>query len=110
MFGTLKSVQLGGPFPSVRMFFVLCLTWLTFMFQFLGRHEPLERTKGCFGANWERLCAIKRFYDPNNLFKNTLWPLSETGEETEAHMHEPRTPPFLPTSVRGEKKKIFIRD
>lgn len=110
MFGNLKSVQLGGPFPSVRIFFCSLPDATYFCVQFLGRHEPLERTKGCFGANWERLCEIKRFYDPKNLFKNTLWPLSETGEEMAAYMHEPPTPPFLPTSIRGERKKVFIRD
>ncbi|KAF5375532.1 hypothetical protein D9615_009195 [Tricholomella constricta] len=73
--GTLKPVHQGGPFPS-----------------FLGRHEPPERTKACFGANWDRLCEIKKFYDPNNLFRNTFWPLNAEGETVEAHTHEPPTP------------------
>ncbi|KAJ3509303.1 hypothetical protein NLJ89_g5289 [Agrocybe chaxingu] len=89
--GTLKPVHIGGPFPS-----------------FLGRHELPERTKACFGENWQRLSEIKKFYDPNNLFRNTFWPLDAAGEDVEAHTHEPPTPPFLSTSIRGQKRKIFI--
>ncbi|KAG5642207.1 hypothetical protein DXG03_003398 [Asterophora parasitica] len=74
--GTLKPVHQGGPFPS-----------------FLGRHEPPERTKSSFGANWDRLAEIKKFYDPGNLFKSTFWPLNAEGETVEAHTHEPPTPP-----------------
>ncbi|KAF8058700.1 hypothetical protein FPV67DRAFT_1523428, partial [Lyophyllum atratum] len=72
--GTLKPVHQGGPFPS-----------------FLGRHEPPERTKACFGANWDRLCEIKKLYDPQNLFRNSFWPLNAEGEMVEAHTHEPPT-------------------
>ncbi|KAG5351355.1 hypothetical protein C0989_006871 [Termitomyces sp. Mn162] len=72
---TLKPVHQGGPFPS-----------------FLGRHEPPERVKACFGSNWERLCEIKELYDPNNLFKNSFWPLNAEGEAVEAYTHEPPTP------------------
>ncbi|KAH9485621.1 FAD-linked oxidoreductase [Psilocybe cubensis] len=88
--GTLKPVHVGGPLPS-----------------FLGRHEPAERVKACFGANWSRLCEIKGFYDPKNLFKNSFWPLDAEGEIVEPQTHEPPTPEFLTTSVRGQKRKIF---
>jgi len=35
---------------------------------------------------------IKQLYDPTNLFRNSLWPLDESGTEVEAHTHEPPTP------------------
>ncbi|KAF9486078.1 hypothetical protein BDN70DRAFT_870593 [Pholiota conissans] len=89
--GTLKPVHIGGPFPS-----------------FLGRHEPAERVKACFGDNWKRLCEIKGFYDPENLFKNTFWPLDAAGEIVEPQTHEPPTPEFLSTSIRGQKRKVFV--
>lgn len=73
--GTLESVHQGGPFPS-----------------FLGRREPPERVKSCFGDNWSRLCEIKQMYDPDNLFRNTFWPLNAEGEMVEASTHEPATP------------------
>ncbi|KAG6918872.1 hypothetical protein DXG01_010936 [Tephrocybe rancida] len=60
--------------------------------EFLGRHEPPERVKACFGANWDRLCEIKNLYDPNNLFKNSFWPLNAQGGTVEAYTHEPPTP------------------
>ncbi|KAF9562951.1 hypothetical protein CPC08DRAFT_749159 [Agrocybe pediades] len=88
--GTLLPVHVGGPFPS-----------------FLGRHEPAERVKACFGNNWQRLCEVKGQYDPKNLFKNTLWPLDAAGEIVEPQTHEPPTPEFLTTSIRGQKRKIF---
>ncbi|KAF8663658.1 hypothetical protein AX16_000900 [Volvariella volvacea WC 439] len=75
---TLKPVQLGGPLPS-----------------FLGRLEPPERTKACFGENWERLCEVKQKYDPDNLFKYSFWPLNEKGEAVEPNTHEPPLPPNL---------------
>ncbi|KAF9463538.1 hypothetical protein BDZ94DRAFT_1163851 [Collybia nuda] len=78
---TLKPVHQGGPFPS-----------------FLGRHESPERVKACFGDNWDRLCEIKRMYDPKNLFRNTFWPLNAEGDTVEAHTHEPPTPPFMGAS------------
>ncbi|XP_006461325.1 hypothetical protein AGABI2DRAFT_185602 [Agaricus bisporus var. bisporus H97] len=71
---TLEPVHVGGPFPS-----------------FLGRHEPLVRVKGCFGDNWKRLCEIKNQYDPLNLFRNSLWPLNEFGEEVDPISREPPT-------------------
>ncbi|KAF8161374.1 hypothetical protein B0H34DRAFT_377906 [Crassisporium funariophilum] len=89
--GTLKPVHVGGPLPS-----------------FLGRHEPPERTKASFGDNWSRLCEIKRFYDPHNMFRNSFWPLDAAGEMVEPETHEPPTPEFLETSLRGknaERKK-----
>ncbi|KAK7472286.1 hypothetical protein VKT23_000406 [Stygiomarasmius scandens] len=72
---TLKPVQTGGPFPS-----------------FLGRHESPARTISSFGPNWARMKEIKELYDPTNLFRNSLWPLDESGTEVEAHTHEPPTP------------------
>ncbi|KAF8633392.1 hypothetical protein AX17_004563 [Amanita inopinata Kibby_2008] len=72
---TLDPVHVGGPFPS-----------------FLGRHESAERTKACFGANWERLCEIKQFYDPSNVFRNSFWPLNAKGEMVDPCTHEPPTP------------------
>ncbi|KAJ7578278.1 hypothetical protein C8J56DRAFT_969597 [Mycena floridula] len=73
--GTLKAVSIGGPFPS-----------------FLGRHEAPERVIGCFGSNWDRLCEIKKMYDPTNMFRNSLWPLDGTGAAVEPRTHEPSTP------------------
>jgi len=72
---TLSRVATGGPFPS-----------------FLGRHEPPERTKASFGSNWERLAGIKKRYDPDNLFRNTFWPLNAKGELVDPRTHEPPTP------------------
>ncbi|KAG6878287.1 hypothetical protein C0992_008294 [Termitomyces sp. T32_za158] len=95
--GTLKPVHQGGPFPSVCAIFsadmsLCCMANPVTLLQFLGRHEPPERVKASFGSNWERLCEIKKLYDPNNLFKNTFWPLDAEGETVEAHTHEPPTP------------------
>ncbi|KII95486.1 hypothetical protein PLICRDRAFT_217263 [Plicaturopsis crispa FD-325 SS-3] len=73
--GTLKNVSTGGPFPS-----------------FLGRHEAAQRTMSVYGDNWERLASLKRKYDPDNLFRNTFWPLDAAGEPVDAHTHEPPTP------------------
>ncbi|KAL0955622.1 hypothetical protein HGRIS_001855 [Hohenbuehelia grisea] len=72
---TLRPVQVGGPFPS-----------------FLGRHEPAERTMKCFGDNWDRMKEIKNKYDPKNMFRNTFWPLDESGEAVDPRTHEPPTP------------------
>ncbi|KJA28830.1 hypothetical protein HYPSUDRAFT_176759 [Hypholoma sublateritium FD-334 SS-4] len=88
--GTLKPVHVGGPFPS-----------------FIGRHEPGERVQACFGENWSRLREIKGLYDPQNFFKNSFWPLDAAGELIEPQTHEPPTPEFLTTSVRGQKRKLF---
>ncbi|KAF8736921.1 hypothetical protein AX14_013738 [Amanita brunnescens Koide BX004] len=74
---TLNCVSLGGPFPS-----------------FLGRHEPAERTKASFGQNWDRLCEIKKRYDPTNVFRNTFWPLNAQGDMVDPRTHEPPTPKF----------------
>ncbi|KAJ7286911.1 hypothetical protein C8J57DRAFT_1430748 [Mycena rebaudengoi] len=75
---TLSIVQSGGPFPS-----------------FLGRHEPAERTIKCYGTNWERLCQVKKQYDPTNLFRNSLWPLNAAMEPIDPRVHEPPTPGHL---------------
>ncbi|KDR75581.1 hypothetical protein GALMADRAFT_248067 [Galerina marginata CBS 339.88] len=88
--GTLKPVHVGGPFPS-----------------FVGRHEPAQRIKACFGDNWARLCEIKGLYDPKNIFRNSLWPLDAAGDIVEPETHEPPTPEYLTTSIRGQKRKIF---
>ncbi|KAF8911577.1 hypothetical protein CPB84DRAFT_1762274 [Gymnopilus junonius] len=92
--GTLKPVHLGhlgGPYPS-----------------FLGRHEIPERVEACFGSNWPRLCEIKSFYDPNNMFKNTFWPLDAAGNVVDSRTHEPATPKFEPKLLDGESRKVFI--
>ncbi|KAF7290117.1 FAD-binding PCMH-type domain-containing protein [Mycena chlorophos] len=75
---SLKSVQSGGPFPS-----------------FLGRHEPADRVMRCYGDNWARLVEIKKKYDPNNVFSNSLWPLGRDFEPVDPRTHEPPTPPHL---------------
>lgn len=71
--------------------FAVC-TVLTGYHQFLGRHEPPPRVKGCFGENWERLSKVKKDYDPGNTFRSTFWPLNEKGEEVDPRNHEPPTP------------------
>ncbi|KAK7033819.1 FAD-binding PCMH-type domain-containing protein [Favolaschia claudopus] len=75
---SLKSVQSGGPFPS-----------------FLGRHEPAQRTIGCYGNNWQRLVDVKKKYDPKNIFRNSLWPLDAALEPCDPRTHEPPTPHHL---------------
>ncbi|KAJ7721491.1 hypothetical protein B0H16DRAFT_1602527 [Mycena metata] len=76
--GSLKSVQSGGPLPS-----------------FLGRHEPAERTIGCYGNNWDRLVEIKKKYDPKNMFRNSMWPLDANQQKVDPRTHEPPTPHHL---------------
>ncbi|KAK0459233.1 uncharacterized protein EV420DRAFT_1539084 [Desarmillaria tabescens] len=74
--GTLKPVHRGGPFPS-----------------FLGRHEAPERTIACYGdKNFARLKEIKKKYDPDNVFRNCLWPVDAEGTMVEARLQEPPTP------------------
>jgi hypothetical protein len=75
IYETLKPVTAGGPFPS-----------------FLGRREPPERTIASFGNNWERLCEIKRKYDPGCLFKSTFWPFDAAGKRMGPGRDEPATP------------------
>ncbi|KAH6914077.1 hypothetical protein BKA70DRAFT_1260374 [Coprinopsis sp. MPI-PUGE-AT-0042] len=75
---TLKPVHVGGPYPS-----------------FIGRHEKPERVKASYGSNWDRLVEIKKLYDPGNVFRNSFWPLNESGETVDPRSHEPRTPSHL---------------
>ncbi|KZT27143.1 hypothetical protein NEOLEDRAFT_1146685 [Neolentinus lepideus HHB14362 ss-1] len=84
---TLGPVAVGGSFPS-----------------FLGRHEPAARTISCYGDSWARLAELKQKYDPQNVFRNTLWPLGEEGTHIEPEMHEPPSPvigPIMGHTLRG---------
>lgn len=87
---TLKPVHVGGPFPS-----------------FLGRHEPPERTRASFGDNWSRLVEIKQMYDPENLFRNTFWPLDAQGEMVDPRTHEPPTPEFIGERYRDNPAPLI---
>ncbi|CAE6410755.1 unnamed protein product [Rhizoctonia solani] len=61
---TLALQSTGGPFPC-----------------FLERREKRSRILGVFGPeNWARLCALKKKYDPNGVFKHNFWPLDESGK------------------------------
>ena len=60
--------------------------------QFLGRHEYVTRIKACYGENWGRLCEIKKKYDPDGLFRNSLWPLDVDGSDVEPLKQEPPSP------------------
>ncbi|KAI0664059.1 hypothetical protein C8Q70DRAFT_905684 [Cubamyces menziesii] len=74
--GIIKPVAVGGPYPT-----------------FLGRHEPPARTMACYGKHWERLAALKRKYDPDNVFKNNFWPLDKDGRPImSALVNEPPSP------------------
>ncbi|KAI0774904.1 hypothetical protein BD413DRAFT_472171 [Trametes elegans] len=75
MAGTIQQVAVGGPYPT-----------------FLGRHEPAARTMACYGANWDRLAALKRRYDPHGLFRNNFWPLDRHGRPLEVPANEPPSP------------------
>ncbi|KAN0081650.1 hypothetical protein V8E55_009274 [Tylopilus felleus] len=86
---TLAPVTIGGPFPSVSLFMLDDVEVFQFYEQFLGRHELPGRVMACFGENWDRLCEVKRAYDPNNFFRNSLWPLDDKGEAVPPEDHEP---------------------
>ncbi|KAJ1306259.1 hypothetical protein OPQ81_010963 [Rhizoctonia solani] len=61
---TLTLQSTGGPFPC-----------------FLERREKRSRVLGTYGAeNWTRLCALKRKYDPDGIFRHNFWPLDEDGK------------------------------
>ena len=74
----------------------------------LGRHKPPEHTKACFRCNWSRLCEVKRFYDPHNLFKNSFWPLNADGEMVEPRMREPAPGEHLVPMVDKSAYIYFI--
>ncbi|KAJ7157802.1 hypothetical protein C8R46DRAFT_1225560 [Mycena filopes] len=63
--------------------------------EFLGRHEPADRTIGCYGTNWDRLVEVKAKYDPGNMFRNSMWPLDATLQKVDPRTHEPPTPHHL---------------
>ncbi|KAL5638537.1 hypothetical protein ACGC1H_005271 [Rhizoctonia solani] len=61
---TLALQSTGGPFPC-----------------FLERRENRSRILGVYGAeNWARLCALKKKYDPDGMFRHNFWPLDEDGK------------------------------
>ncbi|CAE6456829.1 unnamed protein product [Rhizoctonia solani] len=61
---TLALQSTGGPFPC-----------------FLERREKRSRILGVYGAeNWARLCALKKKYDPDGVFRHNFWPLDESGK------------------------------
>ncbi|CUA67124.1 Titin [Rhizoctonia solani] len=61
---TLALQSTGGPFPC-----------------FLERREKRSRILGVYGAeNWARLCALKKKYDPDGIFRHNFWPLDEHGK------------------------------
>ncbi|KAG8220519.1 hypothetical protein J3R82DRAFT_3222 [Butyriboletus roseoflavus] len=86
---TLAPVAIGGPLPSVSLSILDDVEVSQFHEQFLGRHEPPGRVMACFGENWNRLCEVKRTYDPSNFFRNSLWPLNAEGEVVPPEEHEP---------------------
>ncbi|KAG8688945.1 hypothetical protein FRC11_004457 [Ceratobasidium sp. 423] len=61
---TLSVQSTGGPFPC-----------------FLERREKRARILGSYGAeNWARLCALKKKYDPDGIFRHNFWPLDGDGK------------------------------
>jgi hypothetical protein len=50
-----------------------------------------------YGKNWDRLVALKRKYDPTNLFKNNFWPLDKDGKPISDPLYnEPVSPKMSP--------------
>ena len=82
-------MSVGGPLPSVSLFVLDNVQVSKFCEQFLGRHELPGRVMACFGENWNRLCDVKRAYDPSHFFRNSLWPLDANGEVVLPETHEP---------------------
>ena len=91
----------GGPFPTVsRLSYAKRLpSDLNAASKFLGRRESPERTLSAFGDNWDRLCEVKRKYDPRCLFRSTFWPLDADGNPMEPQMHEPGSPEMSARAV-----------
>ena len=77
-----------------------------YVFQFLGRSDSGDKTKACFGKNWDRLVELKQKYDPKNMFCNTFWPLDKEGHVVEPNLREPEaTYDHVPKSIPSEEQK-----
>ena len=89
---TLGPVSAGGPYPCVCISISSIRIELTDVTKFLGRNEDPTRPIASFGENWDRLCALKRRFDPAGLFRNTFWPVDIHGDPVAARTHEPPSP------------------